>query len=192
MKRISVRIEGVTPLLVNAFTDAAAMKATNGSSSALVGSKGTPREQAEGKLYVGVNGNLMIPSPNMFRCVIDAGKYFKAGKTKVTTQKSSLLCAAASIEEVELPIDDLGEPWTVDQRAVRNPATGGRFLCFRPKFDRWALSFVLAVDESVMSVGLVREIVDRAGSRIGLGDFRPDRKGPFGKFKVTLWEVEKE
>jgi hypothetical protein len=35
---------------------------------------------------------------------------------------------------------------------------------------------------------LVREIVDAAGKRIGLGDFRPSCKGPFGKFVVTQWK----
>jgi hypothetical protein len=35
-----------------------------------------------------------------------------------------------------------------------------------------------------------RKLVDDAGKRIGLGDFRPDRKGPFGKFVVSNWAKE--
>jgi len=31
--------------------------------------------------------------------------------------------------------------------------------------------------------------VDSAGKRVGLGDFRPARKGPFGKFRVDEWKV---
>jgi len=33
--------------------------------------------------------------------------------------------------------------------------------------------------------------VDAAGKRIGLGDFRPDCKGPFGRFVVTKWKTSK-
>jgi hypothetical protein len=40
----------------------------------------------------------------------------------------------------------------------------------------------------MMDPKLFREIVDAAGKRIGLGDFRPATKGPFGKFVVTSWE----
>jgi hypothetical protein len=36
----------------------------------------------------------------------------------------------------------------------------------------------------------MREIVDAAGKRVGLGDFRPACKGPFGKFVVVQWKDE--
>lgn len=35
----------------------------------------------------------------------------------------------------------------------------------------------------------VREIVDTAGRRIGLLDYRPETKGPFGRFMVTAWKM---
>jgi hypothetical protein len=37
----------------------------------------------------------------------------------------------------------------------------------------------------------VRRIIDDAGSRVGLLDFRPERKGPFGRFVVTSWAESK-
>jgi len=88
---------------------------------------------------------------------------------------------------VEIPIIH-DEPWEVDTRAVRIPATGGRILCYRPKFNDWSLYFTMRLDDEVMTCELLREILDAAGKRIGLGDFRPDCKGPFGKFVVTHWE----
>lgn len=190
MNSISVMIEGLTPLLCNNFTDAAQITATNGSKPALIGDKGSPKEQAEAKLYIGHDGRPMIPQPNLFRCLIDAGKFFKHGKSKVTTQKSSLLPACLEIDEVELPIQHR-EPWTVDTRAVRIPSTGGRILCHRPCFHDWKLTFTLHIDTDLIGPKLVRDIVDAAGKRVGLGDFRPDCKGPFGKFVVTRWECDK-
>lgn len=187
MKTINVTIEGTTPLLCNHFADAAQMNATNGNRLSVVGERGTPREQAETRLYAGHNGKPMIPQPNLFRCLIDAGKFFKHGKSKVTTQKTSLIPACVEVDGLELPIVHK-EPWMVDTRAVRIPSTGGRILCHRPCFQDWKLSFTLHVDTDMLSVKLLREIVDAAGKRIGLGDFRPDCKGPFGKFVVTNWQ----
>jgi hypothetical protein len=189
MKRVNVTITGTTPLLCNRFTDAAQMAATSGTRLSLSGDKGTPKEQAEAKLYPGHDGKPMIPTPNLFRCLIDAGTFFKAGKSKVTTQKSSLIPACVEIEGLELPIKHK-DPWEVDQRPVRNPATGGRFLCYRPCFHDWTVTFILGYDPDMMPVKLLREIVDAAGKRIGLGDFRPSCKGPFGKFVVTNWKEE--
>jgi hypothetical protein len=31
-------------------------------------------------------------------------------------------------------------------------------------------------------------VIDAAGKRVGLGDFRPACKGPFGRFVVTNWQ----
>lgn len=187
MKQITVTIQGTTPLLCNRFTDAAQFKATSGNAASLVGDRGTPREQAEARLYPGQEGRPVIPQPNLFRCLIDAGNFFKAGKSKITTQKTSLIPACVGIDELEIPIRHK-EPWTVDTRPVRIPSTGGRILCHRPCFQDWELEFTLLVDTDMLSVKLLREIVDAAGKRIGLGDFRPDCKGPFGKFCVVRWK----
>lgn len=184
---VDIVIEGITPLLCNKFTDAAQMSASSGNRMVAVGDKGTPLEQATQRLYVGHDDKPCIPTPNLFRCLIDAGTFFKAGKSKVTTQKNSLIPACVEITGIELPITHK-EPWQVDTRAVRIPSTGGRILCHRPSFNDWRLTFTLSVDTSMMSVKMVREIVDAAGRRIGLGDFRPDRKGPFGKFVVVSWK----
>lgn len=191
VEEISVSIEGTTPLLCNKFTDAAMMAATNGSRSSAIGDRGTPREQAESKLYVGHDGKFIIPQPNVLRCIIDGGKFFKAGKSKVTTIKSSLIPSCVDIQCIEVPIRHK-EPWEVDARAVRIPSTGGRILCYRPCFNDWALDFTVFLDTEIMTAKLFREIVDAAGKRIGLGDFRPDCKGPFGKFVVTSWVVESQ
>lgn len=113
---MQITIAGVTPLLCNAFTDAAAMSATNGVRSALAGGdKGSPAEQARKRLYIGLDGKPMIPQPNLFRCFIDAGKYLKVGKSKVTTQKTSIVPACVEIAGVEIPIIH-NEPWQVDTR----------------------------------------------------------------------------
>ena len=190
VKNIECIIEGVTPLICNRFTDEAMMKATNGTTTSTVGNRGTPMEIAEKKLYIGHGNVPMIPHPNLFRCIVDAGKFFKAGKSKVTTLKSSLIPACLSIEETEITIEH-NEPWTIDTRAVRIPSTGGRISTHRPCFHDWKLSFHLELDDAVVSIQLLREILDVAGKRIGLGDFRPDCKGPFGKFVVSHWAESK-
>ena len=191
MKSISIEIDGVTPLLLNRFTDKQQMDASGSTRATLIGDRGSPQEQAESKLYVGLDGKLMVPQPNLYRAIIDAGIHFKAGRTKVTTQKTSLIPACLEINGLEIPIIHR-DPWCVDSRPVRIPATGGRILCHRPVFHDWKLRFTVEIDTEMMSAKLLRDIFDAAGKRVGLGDFRPACKGPFGKFVVTKWAEEKE
>jgi hypothetical protein len=85
---VDVVIEGTTPLLCNKFTDAAAMSATSGNRMVAIGDKGTPKEQAAAKLYIGHDGKPCIPQPNLFRCLIDAGTFFKMPGRAKSPRKS--------------------------------------------------------------------------------------------------------
>lgn len=192
MSKIQCSIQSAAPLLMNRFTEERAASVSAGTSTAIkIGMRGTPREQAEPKLYTMGDGRPMIPGPNIFRGIIDAGSFHKAGRRQITTSKSSLVPAGIQIEEFECPIENPfgGETkWEVDSRSVVNPSTGGRMMAHRPRFDTWKLSFTLIVDDKMFDESIVRVLVDDMGQKIGLGDFRPSRKGPFGRFLVVHWK----
>lgn len=186
--KITVTIQGVTPLLMHRFTDENALETEHGTRPISKGEKGTPREQAEPKRYCDKEDNLYIPGPNINSCIVAAGKFHKLGKVKVTTLKSSLVPAGLIVEDITC---DLGtKEFEVDSRRVVNPSTGGAFMCHRPRLDVWGFTFHLDVDDEMFSERFVRILIDDAGRKIGLGDFRPDRKGPFGRFVVKKWNVE--
>ncbi len=187
---IHVKIEGQTPLLMNRFTDEMAIKISSGKSAAVkTKSKLGPRDQAARKTYADPDGNLHIPGPNIFACLIQAGIFHKIGKKSATTGKSSLIPAGLAVLDVVCPLNT--KEFEVDSRSVVIPATGGRIMCHRPRLDSWGCGFTLEVDDDMFDSDFVRELVDGAGKQVGLGDFRPIKKGPFGKFVVTSWRVEK-
>jgi len=202
MKFIIVTVQGITPLLMNAFVGD---PDSNGSSKASASKDyGTPRQQATKKLYIGTDGEtLVMPQPNIFKCIIEGGKFFKNGKSKVTTMKTSLIPACAFLPDIEYELEySDGDGWyiatkdescwSVDTRPIVNPSTGGRILRHRPILHDWRFTFNVSLDTEEMSVNLFRDIVDAAGSKIGLGDFRPACKGSFGRWKVVNWEVNDE
>jgi len=190
---IAVEIKGVVPILMSKFGDDSALQVEGGTSRVMVGEKQTPRQQAEARLYTSSDGTPIIPGPNIFAAIIAAGIFHKVGKSKVTTAKSSLVPAGVMVREIECPIfnPDGGQPkWEVDSRAIVVDMTK-RKMAHRPRFDRWGVRFTLEVDDEMFSEGIVRALVDDAGKKIGLGAFRPARKGPFGRFTVTNWKVSK-
>lgn len=184
---ITIEVSGVTPLICNRFSDAAAIASTNGDRGSSAGmDRGTPHEIATAKLYLGTNGKPIIPSPNLLRSIVDGGSFTKIGKKQITTARSSMLYSCLSIDAAEVEIVHK-QPWKVDTRPVRIPSTGGRILAHRPMFDDWGLHFEVELDTTILNAKLLRQIVDDAGKRVGLGDFRPATKGPFGRFCVTRW-----
>jgi hypothetical protein len=50
------------------------------------------------------------------------------------------------------------------------------------------VTFEIEYDTVLLKEEELRQVVDDAGSRVGLLDFRPEKKGPFGRFIVTEWK----
>lgn len=186
--KVKVTIEGVSPLLMNRFTDKNEIVGSGGHSPVHGGDRGTPREQAMPKRYADADtGELFIPGTNIYSSIIGAGIFHKIGKNKVTTTKTSLVPAGLWVLDLVCPLGTT--EFEVDSRSVVNPSTGGRFVIHRPRLDKWRLSYFLEIDASLFTPNLARLLVDHAGSRIGLGDFRPQKKGAFGRSVVVGWEV---
>lgn len=188
--KISIGITGITPLLMHRFGDDAALAATSSTRSSMsAADRGTPREQAEAFIYRSPDNVIALPSSNVLRSFVDGGKFHKVGKKQVTTNTESMMYACVAIDELDLPViytDD----WSVDVRPVVVPATKGRILRYRPRFDVWSLNCTVDLDTSIMTPVLLRAVIDDAGKRVGLGDYRPARKGPFGRYRVDKYDID--
>lgn len=178
--KLDIEITGTTPLLMNRFN-------IDEQQTKIKEKNLTPRESAKKVCYENEAGKLYYPTTNIYACLIEAGKFHKDGKNKITTQRSSLIPAGVMIEDETILFKE-PQTWEVDSRAVVVPSTGGRIVCHRPRLDKWCLHFTLQLDTKMFSSKLVRIIVDDAGTKVGLGDFRPSRKGIFGRFVVTNWK----
>lgn len=190
MARVSVKITGISPLLVHAFSMADALAATSGTRTSVRTTAETPELVAEQSLYRSADDpdQLIIPTVNVFSAIIAAGTYHKIGKSKVTTLRSSMVPSGITIDGTELVLTP--QTWVVNTMPVRIPATGGRILRHRPMFpEGWSLAFDLEVDTDLFALPLVRQLVDDAGKRQGLGDYRPACRGPYGRFVVDSWVV---
>ena len=61
---------------------------------------------------------------------------------------------------------------------------------YRPRFDKWKCTFnLLLYSPEEFGEDKARLLVDDAGMKVGLLSFRPEKKGPFGRFKVECWKV---
>jgi len=173
MKSIEVKIQGISGLLMHKFP----MEPIEGLE------KKPKEEQAEFAAYRSERGDLYIPSVAIQRTLIGAATYSK-GKGRGSLQKVAAACIFISPEYVSLGT----EKYEIDSRPVVVPATRGRVIRHRPKLTEWSVTFTLDFDETLITPTQMRKIVDDAGSRVGLLDFRPATKGPFGRFMVVSWK----
>ena len=66
----------------------------------------------------------------------------------------------------------------------------GRILRTRAKFDLpWSCAFEVDADDELVDESKLRQWLDIGGRRIGLGDWRPEKSGEYGRFKLVSIEA---
>jgi len=140
-------------------------------------------EQAEVAAYRNEEGILYVPSVCVRQSLIAAAKYI-VGKGRASLAGPVAACVMINPEQISLN----KTCYEIDARPVVVPATKGRVIRYRPRIDEWRLTFQIEWDTTLFTKDKLREVVDRAGQLVGLLDFRPEKKGSFGRFYVVNWE----
>ena len=90
-----------------------------------------------------------------------------------------------SIDQLSRPEAEGGVQFTVPVVVQRK-----RITRTRAKFDLpWSCTFKLDVDDELVDEAKLRSWLDIGGRRIGLGDWRPEKSGTFGRFKLASIET---
>ncbi len=172
-KKIKCTIKGISPLLMHAYP----MQPIEAIE------KRSPEEQAEYSAYRDPDTKyLYIPGIAIQRSFIASATYSK-GKGRGSLQKPVAACVLVDPERCDLGVKD----FLLDARPVVIPATQGRVVRYRPRLNEWTTTFEIEFDDNLLTETQLRRVVDDAGSRVGLLDFRPEKKGPFGRFMVVDW-----
>lgn len=179
MENLQVRIEGISALLMHKYPMTEVNVKTKGKNA-----KQT-EDDVESYLYKDESGKLAQPSTHIIGTLKRAGAKFQIPGQGKLTFKNLMGSGAVIIIPDMIPHEMQG--WEIDRRPVVI-SRGGRIPRSRPMLPKWALSFTVEYDEDEIPKSALKEILDFAGRRVGIGDFRPEKGGPFGKFIVTKFE----
>lgn len=174
MKRVNIEITGVVPLLHNKFST------ENDGTKKEKRKVYVPEDEARKLLYQNPDGTIYQPAEHIFQSMIRAATDFKfEGKKSYKDVITSGI--VVSPENIPLIIE---LPYEIDaRRVVINRAS---VIKWRPRFNQWKLQFTIDIlDDTNISVSTLKDILEKAGSTKGVGDYRPR----FGRFMVTQFQV---
>jgi hypothetical protein len=181
-------IAGVTPFLMHRFSDASTEELGAQTRKTHV-IKTDPREAAEACAYRTPEGFLYFPGDMPARMLREAGASHKQRGSRRSLKY--IIPAVVTITEQKIILRDAnGNPLThfeVDSRPVVIPSTKGRILRHRPRIDLWNAEIPMEIDDSEIAPSTVYELWVDGGKKHGLGDYRPNSGGSFGKFQVHSW-----
>lgn len=181
MKKIIVAITGDTPLLMH---NPAQMRGAQGGKKTIPSAED---EAAAGRYLMPDGKTLCLKADHIHQCLINASAGFRiSGRESVAPYMSGSL-------EIAPELISLGtEKYEIDTR--RGVVQKQGVLRSRPKVFPWKARFELHYDEDVFAeaflTGTLRDqIFLKAGKAVGLLDYRPAKKGRFGRFHVSKWEM---
>ena len=65
-----------------------------------------------------------------------------------------------------------------------------RVIRVRPKFDDWSATFSVEYDDELVDRAKLERWLDIGGRRIGLGDWRPEKSGRYGRFELVSIDTD--
>jgi hypothetical protein len=189
---IDIWAAGTTSLLLNRATEEALSGRTRSNNP---GEPLDPRVVAERAVYRFNDKQLAIPGAAVARMLREAGGSHKSKGSR----KSLKYIVPAAV----LVLDDLlglyladrktkVTDFEVDSRPVTIPATKGRIMRHRARLNEWAFKARLRINTDILDENMVRRLLIEGLQQIGLGDYRPEKGGPFGTSDLVLWQVTSE
>lgn len=173
MEQFKVALTGISPLLMNAWPKGGAEKQQAEKNLKLL----SPRERAEMNVYRTDDGELFLPAYNLHRALI-AGATFTKGKGRASLQREVACGLMLSPNELRLGVHDYA---IAEHRAVIS-ATRGAVTRHRARIDTWSTTVDVSYDPGLLNERQIRKVFKDTGERVGVLDFRPEKKGPFGRF----------
>lgn len=171
-----IPIFGTSPLIMHAWShkakqamlDKQMKKATAGKVAK------DPQRDFEESMYLGKDGLPSFPTIAFKSAAVDAAVAMDFRKTN--------LRQSFHIEGDMVPI--VGDDPQPREDMVR-VGMGTADIRYRAQFENWGALLPVTINTGMLSIEQLVNLFDAAGFGIGIGEWRPQRDGQFGRFKVA-------
>lgn len=189
-ERILVPILGTSPLIVHRFSEKAKRQMLDnmqGRKTPKVAKD--PAAEFESAFYRFEDGSPGFPAIAFKAATVGAARFY--GKDVTMTSLRQYLFFRGAIDAEGLPL--LGADG-VQLTAIEGEATmredvvrvgkGGTDLRYRPEFREWSAVLDVEYVISALTRSSVLSLIDAGGLGVGVGEWRPEKKGDSGTYRV--------
>jgi hypothetical protein len=180
MNTCTVRLEGLEPGIL--LHNPAGISQTKSTKKIIP----TPEEEAHNNCYWTTDKkSIAFPAENIRRSLVEASSGLKSPQNRKLALRP-IIAGGVDITPMMIPFNTT--EYTIDSRRVVIQRQG--IIRCRPLIFPWTLEFKVKWESGDLGRGdefidvILQTLLERVGSSIGIGDFRPARGGRFGRFVV--------
>lgn len=176
-----VPIVGTTPLIVHRFSEKAKRQMLDN----MQGRKSPkqakdPQAEYEAAFYRLDDGGYGFPSL-AFKAATVGGARFYSGVTMTALKQFMYLRGEVGDDGRALTRIE-GDP--IMREDVVTVGRNGSDLRYRPQFSEWRATLEVTYVTSALTRGSVLSLIDAGGMGVGVGEWRPEKDGDFGTYRV--------
>lgn len=176
LKQVNLELVGTSPLIVHAWAEKAKKEMLDKQMKKAKGAKEAkdPERDYQGAFYRLADGSPGFPSIAFKQAAVSAGGRFSDG-LKMTELRGSFFIGG---ELVKIN----GDP-RMREDMVRI-GMGTADIRYRPEFPEWSVILPITYNADAISLEQLVNIFNLAGFGVGVGEWRPEKNGQFGMFRV--------
>lgn len=190
MQLVTLKLIGTSPMLLHSDRGANPIAAETIAHKVLTSKRKKTDEDhiaiARSEYMLGFypGDKIQIPTTNIKSALVEGAKLHKLG----AAFNRCVLFLGERVPIKHSGPDSKTKMWEtpscVDCRSVKVGTS--RLMRYRPMLNDWSLVVEITFDEKMVEKAQIVAAANNAGSYIGLGDYRPAKGGPFGRFNVEV------
>lgn len=196
MKHIDIKIVGTSPLLMSCDKLADPLSKEKIAHNQLTNNKKKTEEDHvaiaksawRSALYWDEKDGLFMPTINVRAALVSGAKMLKLGQD---IKRGTAFLDEKAVFEYDKKLKTKDQLWDngyIDRRSV--VIARQRVMAYRPKFTVWSVTCQLTFDENILDPVDIQQSLDNAGRYCGIGGFRPEKGGAFGRFEIACFDVK--
>jgi hypothetical protein len=181
IQTVTFNLIGDSPLIVHAWSEKAKRQMLDKQMKRATKAKEAkdPEADYEACFYRTENGAYGFPAIGVKAAMVSACRFVDA--------KMTVMRGAFHIDCEMLTV--IGEPRPREDMVRVGMGTAD--IRYRPEFPEWSILVTIKFNASVISAEQIANLLNAAGFGVGIGEWRPEKSGSYGRFHVaTSEEVE--
>ena len=184
VERLLVPIVGTAPLIMHRFSEKAKrqmLDAQQGRKSPKVARD--PDADYQAAFYRTADG-YGFPAVGFKACTVSAARFYGKDVRMTDLRQFLFFKGVLSPADPQPLVPIVGEPHMRED--VVKLGISGTDLRYRPEFTEWSAVLDVTYIVSSLTRDSVLSLIDAGGMGVGIGEWRPEKKGDFGTFQIDL------
>lgn len=183
---LSVPIVGTMPLIVHNFSEKSKrqmLDAQQGRKSP----KQTRDPEAEFQAaFYRMKDGYGFPVTAFKAATIGAARFYDKSVSMTSLRQFLFMHGELSENDAQALVPIYGEPRMREDVVRLGGPSRSADLRYRPEFPEWSTVLLVTYVKSSLSRDSVLSLIDAGGLGIGVGEWRPERRGEFGTYKIDM------